>query len=71
MQGIDSNWNLWNLAVAFAPIHGAHTAEAVGKLIAGALTPFLGIIKGFEWRVLSSLRFFTYFYFIVDVEYSR
>ena len=47
MQGIDSNWNLWNLPVAFAPIHGAHTAEAVGKLIAGALTPFLGIIKEF------------------------
>jgi hypothetical protein len=43
MQGIDSSWTLFNLPIAFTPVYGHHTAEAVGKLIASALTPFLGI----------------------------
>jgi len=42
LQGIDSNWNLFNLPIAFMPIYGSHTAESVGKLIANVLTPFLG-----------------------------
>jgi hypothetical protein len=46
MQSIDDDWNLHNLPVAFAPITGPHTAEAVGTLVASLLTPFLGMISG-------------------------
>ena len=42
MQSIDDDWNLHNLPVAFAPITGPHTAEAVGTLVASLLAPFLG-----------------------------
>lgn len=43
MQSIDRDWKLCNLPVAFAPITGPHTAEAVGTMIASLLTPFLGM----------------------------
>lgn len=45
MQSIDDDWNLHNLPVAFAPITGPHTAEAVGTLVASLLAPFLGMIS--------------------------
>lgn len=45
MQSIDDDWSLHNLPIAFAPITGPHTAEAVGTLVASLLTPFLGMIS--------------------------
>ncbi len=45
MQSIDDDWHLHNLPIAFAPITGPHTAEAVGTLVASLLTPFLGMIS--------------------------
>ena len=60
LQGIDSNWTLFNLPIAFTPIYGPHTAEAVGKLIASALTPFLGIAYFYFYYY-----FYFYFYFIL------
>jgi hypothetical protein len=60
LQGIDSNWALFNLPVAFTPIQGPHTAEAVGNLIANALSPFLGITY-YSSIVISN----NHFYFVL------
>jgi len=46
LQIVDEDWHLWNLPIAFVPIFGPHTAEAVGNLIGDVLIPFLG--KGFK-----------------------
>jgi hypothetical protein len=66
MQGIDSSWTLFNLPVAFTPVTGPHTAEAVGKLIASAVTPFLGnasfFIKLVSFSFSFSFSFLCFFY---------
>jgi hypothetical protein len=58
MQSIDNDWNLHNLPVAFAPITGPHTAEAVGTLVASLLTPFLGMIsQKLHYNILYNILF--------------
>jgi hypothetical protein len=39
-QFIDGEWTLHNLPIAFCPVVGPHTAEAVGNLIADQLGNF-------------------------------
>jgi hypothetical protein len=42
LQIVNEDWSLWNLPIAFVPVLGSHTAEAVGNLIADVVAPFLG-----------------------------